>query len=135
MLGAGSDQQLGVGADPDDDQDQIHVPADLLAGRVDTLDPQPRAAAGTGLDPLHGGGGVDGDAAPGELGVDQCAELGVDRGQHLGQHLDLGDRDAPAGQGLRHLQTYVAGADDQGRPRRLVGQAAVQGQGCRPWCG
>ena len=87
------------------------------------------AAGGAGLDPLDGGVGVDGDAAPGELGMDQAAELGVDRGQHLGQCLDLGDGDAAPGEGFGHLQTHVAGADDQGRPGLVPGQGAVEGEG------
>ena len=45
------------------------------------------------------------------------AQLRVDGGQHLGQLLDLGDRQPPRDQGLGHLQADVAGADDH-RPRR-----------------
>ena len=51
-----------------------------------------------------------------ELGVDERAELGVDGGQHLGELLDLGDREPAGRERLGHLEPDVAGADDH-RPR------------------
>ena len=58
-------------------------------------------SAGARLMRRDGGAGEDLDAVAVELGVDEGAEFGVDGGQHLGELLDLGDREAADGQGVR----------------------------------
>ncbi|SKZ13978.1 Uncharacterised protein [Mycobacteroides abscessus subsp. abscessus] len=42
----------------------------------------------------------------------ECAEFGVDGGQHFGQRLDLRDFDAAGGEAFGHFQADVSGADD-----------------------
>ena len=85
-----SDEQIGVGADPDDDQHEVDVPAERLAVWSVAVDVQPAAVVGAAADPGDRGAGVHLDAVAVELGVHQGAEFGIDGGQHLGQHLDLG---------------------------------------------
>ena len=69
------------------------------------------------------------DAVAFEFGVHQGAEFGIDGGQHLGEHLDLGDRDASGGQPFGHLQTDVAGADDESGLGLDPVDAGGQGEG------
>ena len=80
---------------------------------------RPAAPGAAFADGVDGGAGEDLDAAGGELGVDEGAELRVDGGQHLGQLLDLGDGQAPGGQRVGHLQADVPGADDDRAGRGL----------------
>ena len=56
---------------------------------------------------------MDIDAVPDEFAVHQGAELGIDGGEDLGQHLDLRDGDTAGSQAFGHLKSDVAGADDQ----------------------
>lgn len=110
--GAGRRGEGGVGADPDDDQDQVGLPAERFTVRPGAvhLEPVVVVAADAG----DGGAGDDVYVVGGQLFVDQSSELGVDGGQHLRQRLDLGDGDAASGEGLGHLQPDVAGADHGG---------------------
>ena len=128
-LCAGLDEQVGVGADPDDDQHQVDVPAERLTVWSGPSTCSRAVAVGAAADAGDGGAGVDLDAVAFEFGVHQGAEFGVDGGQHLGEHLDLGDRDAAGGEAFGHLQADVAGADDErGRGLDPV-DAGGQGEG------
>jgi len=50
------------------------------------------------------------------------------RGEHLGHLFDLGDADAPDGEGFGHLQADVAGADDEGGLGSVRAQCGVEGE-------
>ena len=52
------------------------------------------------------------DAVRRQLRVDQRAQARVDGREHLGELLELGDREAPGRQALGHLEPDVAGAHD-----------------------
>ena len=54
------------------------------------------------------------DAAGGEVAGEEVGELGVDGRHDLVALLDERDPQPSGGQGLRHLQADVAGADDDG---------------------
>ncbi len=113
--GAGPDQEVGVGAHADDDQDQVDVPGERFSVGGGAVDVQ----AGVGLaDRRDGGVGVDVDAVLDQFVVDQGAEFDLDSGEDFGEHLDLGDVDAAHGEAFGHLQSDVAGTDDE-CPRRL----------------
>jgi hypothetical protein len=117
QLGPSGGGELGIGPDPHHHQDQVGEDAgrSLLA-----LRPYLQATGGPGgraQDGANPGAAADLDAVLDELGADQAAQLRVDGGEDLGQLLDLGDREPPRDQGLRHLQPDVAGPDDR-RPRR-----------------
>ena len=90
---------------------------------------RPGAPGAAFHDGIDGGAGEDLDAAVGELGVHEGAELRVDGGQHLGQLLDLGDGQAPGGQRVGHLQADVPGADDDRAGRGCLGQGAHEREG------
>ena len=62
----------------------------------------------------------DFDAVVGKLGVDERAKLGIDGREYLGQLFHLGHRQPAGGEGFRHLEADVAGADDQRARRRAV---------------
>ena len=105
------------------------MPGDRLSVAGDRVDLQRRVPAGRGAaDGLDCGAGEHCDAARLQLGVDQGAELRVDGGQHLGQLLDLGDRQAAHGQRVGHLQPDVARADDDRAVRRGLLKGAHDGE-------
>jgi hypothetical protein len=106
-LHPGGGGQVGVGADPDHDQDQVggagevgfashHQTAVLV---VDGLD-------GDVVDHL--------DAVAVQLLAEQLAELDVHRGHDGGCLLDQGDGQVSASEGLGHLQADVAAPNDHG---------------------
>ena len=65
-------------------------------------------------DPLDRRVGPYVDAVRGQLGVHERSEARVDGGKHLGELLELGDRQSTGGQPLGHLETDVAGTHDHG---------------------
>jgi len=80
------------------------VPGDRLARAGDGLDLQPPRRSGRGLaDGPDGSAGQDLGAAGGQLRVHESPELRVDRGQDLGQLLDLGNGQAPGDQRVDHF--------------------------------
>ena len=68
-------------------------------------------------------------AVPGQFGVDQRAELGVDGGQYLGELFHLGDGQPADGQGVGHFQADVPGADDDRAGRGGLLQGVHDGEG------
>jgi hypothetical protein len=64
-----------------------------------------------------------------QLVGNEGAELGVDGGGDLGESFELGDGDASGGEGFRHLEADVAGANDdrRGDVASLEGAEAVEG--------
>ena len=91
--GPGIGREGGLGTDTDDDQDHVGRAGHGRAVGRGGLDVQPAGLAGWGLaDGLDGGAGQDFDAAAGEFGVDQRAQVRVDGGQDLGELFHLGDR-------------------------------------------
>jgi hypothetical protein len=105
------------------------VHGDRRAVGRDRLDAQRGGPARPGsADLAHRGAGEHGDAARFQFGADQGAELAVDGGQHFGELLDLGDRQAAGGQRVGHLQADVAGAHDDRAVRRGVLQGAHDGE-------
>ena len=64
----------------------------------------------------------------GQFGVDQRAQLRVNRGQHLGQLLHLRHLEPADGQRVRHLQADVPGADDDRAGRGGLLQGGHDGE-------
>ena len=122
--------QAGVRADADDDQDNVGQAGHRGTVGCGGLDLEPcRLARRGAADLLNGGAGEDLDAMAGQLGVDQGAELRVDRGQYLGQLLHLSDGQPAGGQSVGHLQADVAGADNDGTGRGGLLEGAHDGEG------
>ena len=81
--------------------------ATSLPSLVVTSTPETTCALGSGH-AFHGGTGAHVHPVLDELIVYQRAKLRIDRGEYLGELLDLGDRQTPGHQGLGHLQADVA---------------------------
>jgi len=85
--------QLGVGPDTDHNENYIHGPYEGTLAPVGGVSGhrQPTRAA---LDLGHHRAGDDLHLVAGRLVLDQDGQLRVNGGQHLGQLLNHGDRDA-----------------------------------------
>lgn len=110
-LGACSNEQIGVGTNPDHDEDQVDIPTEgrAVVGLAKDVEP--------GVGPADAGDGRAGahiHAVSDQFLADECAEFDVYGGKYFGEHLDLGDLDAAGGEAFGHFQADVAGAHDQG---------------------
>jgi hypothetical protein len=115
------DSQLGVGPDPDHDQDQLRGDGEVgLAGHGQ--------AGGVVVDGLAGDVVDHLDVVAAQLLAQQPAQVNIDGGHDRRGLLDHGDRKAAGTEGLGHLQADVATPNDD---RRLGagGQGLVKGEG------
>ncbi|CNL27631.1 Uncharacterised protein [Mycobacterium tuberculosis] len=82
-----------------------------------SCDGDPCGFTGDGFDARAG---EDVDAVSGEFVVDEGAEFGIEGGEDFGAALELGDLEAPHGQGFGHFEADVAGSDDDCRLGLMV---------------
>lgn len=81
------------------------------------------------FDLVDGGAGVHEHVVVLELCADQAGEFGVECGEHFGAALQLQHVHAAGGERLGHLETDVAGADDDRASGVLLVQLFLQGEG------
>jgi hypothetical protein len=111
--GAGFGRQGCVGPHPDHDHHHVGQAGHRRAVGCGCLDLQPSGLpCRSPADPPDSSAGQDLYPIPGQFGMDQRTQPGVDGGKHLGQLLHLDDRQPADGERVGYFQADVAGADD-----------------------